>query len=66
MRCCYKKYSKDITRLINTIYFRSFIIYQSWNTLQLKNIVLSFHPPFEPITALFTITRLWPPIYYDY
>ena len=40
--------------------FPSFIIDQSWNTLQLKNIVLSFHPPFEPITALFTITGLWP------
>ena len=25
--------------------FPSFIIDQSWNTLQLKNIVLSFHPP---------------------
>ena len=40
--------------------FPSFIIDQSWNTLQLKNIVLSFHPPFEPITALFEITGLWP------
>ena len=40
--------------------FPSFIIDQSWNTLQLKNIVLSFHPPFEPITALFTFTGLWP------
>ena len=40
--------------------FPSFIIDQSWNTLQLKNIVLSFHPPFQPITALFTITGLWP------
>ena len=38
----------------------SFIIDQSWNTLQLKNIVLSFHPPFEPISALFTFTGLWP------
>ena len=27
-----------------------FIIDQLWNTLQLKNIVLSFHPPFEPPT----------------
>ena len=26
--------------------FPSFIIDQLWNTLQLKNIVLSFHPPF--------------------
>ena len=40
--------------------FPSFIIDQSWNSLQLKNIVLSFHPPFEPITALFTFTGLWP------
>ena len=40
--------------------FPSFIIDQSWNTLQLKNIVLSFHPPFEPISALFTFTGLWP------
>ena len=40
--------------------FPSFNIDQSWNTLQLKNIVLSFHPPFEPISALFTITGLWP------
>ena len=40
--------------------FPSFISDQSWNTLQLKNIVLSSHPPFEPITALFTITGLWP------
>ena len=37
--------------------FPSFIIDQSWNTLQLKNIVLSFHPPFEPITALLNIYR---------
>ena len=40
--------------------FPSFIIDQSWNTLQLKNIVLSFHPHFEPISALFTFTGLWP------
>ena len=40
--------------------FPSFIIDQPWNTLQLKNIVLSFYPPFEPITALFTFTGLWP------
>ena len=39
--------------------FPSFIIDQLWNTLQLKNIVLSFHPPFEPISALFTFTGLW-------
>ena len=31
--------------------FPSFIIDQSWNTLQVKNIVLSFHQTFEPITA---------------
>ena len=42
--------------------FPSFIIDQSWNTLQLKNIVLSFHPPFQPITALFTFTGLWPTV----
>ena len=36
--------------------FPSLIIHQSWNF----NIVLSFRPPFEPITALFTITGLWP------
>ena len=35
-----------------------FIIDQSRNTLQL--IVLSFHPPFEPITVLFTFTGLRP------
>ena len=40
--------------------FPCFIIDQSWNTLQLKNIVQSFHPPFDPITALFTFTGLWP------
>ena len=55
----FQKVQQRYTPLINTIYFRSFIIDQSWNTLQLKNIVLSFHPPFEPITALFTITGLW-------
>ena len=55
-----QKVQQRHTRLINTIYFRSFFIDQSWNTLQLKNIVLSFHPPFEPITAFFTITGLWP------
>ena len=38
--------------------FPSFIIDQSRNTLKLKNIVLSFHPHFEPITSLFTITGL--------
>ena len=42
--------------------FPSFIIDQSWNTLQLKIIVLSFHPPFQPITALFTFTGLWPKV----
>ena len=40
--------------------FPSFIIDQSWNTIQIKNAVLSFHPPFEPITALFKFTCLWP------
>ena len=40
--------------------FPSFNINQSWNTFQLKNIVLSFHQPFEPITARFTTTGLWP------
>ena len=40
--------------------FPSFIIDQSLYTIQLKNIVLSFHPPFKPITALFTFTGLWP------
>ena len=44
--------------------FPSFIIDQSGNTLQLKNIVLSFHPPFEPISALFTFTGLWPKGYH--
>ena len=24
------------------------------------NIVLSFHPPFKPITAIFTTTGMWP------
>ena len=48
----FQKVQQRYTHLINTIYFRSFIIDQSWNTLQLKDIVLSFHPPFEPINAL--------------
>ena len=47
----FQKVQQRYTRLIHTIYSRSFIIDQSWNTLQLKNIVLSFHPPFEPITT---------------
>ena len=46
--------------------FPSFIIDQSWNTSQLKNIVLGFHPPFEPITALFTVTGLWPYLHFSY
>ena len=48
----------DLSNKYNII--PSFIIDQSWNTLQLKIIVLSFNPPFEPITALFTFTGLWP------
>ena len=47
--------------------FPSFIIDQSWNTLQLKilcwastHLLSQPHPPFEPITALFTFTGLWP------
>ena len=59
MRSCFKKYNKDIPVYKYNI-FPSFIIDQSWKTLQLKNIVLSFHPPFEPISALFTFTGLWP------
>ena len=42
----FQKVQQRYTRLINTVYFRSFIIDQSWNTLQLKYIVLSFHPSF--------------------
>ena len=65
MRCCFKKYSKHRPVNKNNI-FSSFIIDQSWNTLQLKNIVLSFHPPFEPITALFTFSGLWPLSFLSY
>ena len=54
----FQKVQQIYTRLVNTIYFRSFTTDQSQNALQLKNIVLSFHSPFEPITALFTITSL--------
>ena len=54
----FQKVDQRYTSQINTIYLHSFIIDQSCNTLQLKNIVMSFHPPFEPITALFTITGL--------
>ena len=38
---------------------RNFIIVQSRRTLQ-----LSFHPPFEPVTALFTLTGLFDLIFY--
>ena len=48
----FQKVQQRYTRLINTIYVRCFITDQSWNTLQLKNIVLSFNPPFEPTTHL--------------
>ena len=43
---------------------RMFIIDQLRNTLQL-NIVLSFNPPFETITVLFTIAGVWPACGYD-
>ena len=61
MRWCLKSTAKIYPSNKYNI-FPSFIIDQSWNTLQLKNIVLSFHPPFEPISALFTLTGLWPKI----
>ena len=40
----FQKVQQRYTRLINTIYFLV-LLEQSWNTSQLKNIVLSFHPP---------------------
>ena len=50
------------TCLINTIYFLVLLLTNHETPYNLKNIVLSFHPPFEPIIALYTITSLWPKI----
>ena len=47
---------------VQQIYTRLFPIYlllTHQETLYSLNIVLSFHPPFEPITALFIITGLY-------
>ena len=40
--------------------FPLILLLTNYKTLFNINIVLSFHPPFEPISALFTITGLWP------
>ena len=41
-------------------FFPVFLLLTNQGTLYNLNIVLRFHPPFEPITTLFTITGLWP------
>ena len=54
----FQKVQQRYTRLINTIYFLVLLLtnHETPSILQLKNIMLSFHPPFYPITGLFTIT----------
>ena len=41
-------------------YFQVILLLTNHETLFNINIVLSIHQPFEPISALFTITGLWP------
>ena len=41
-------------------FFPVVLLMTNHEALYSLNIVLSFHPPFEPITAHFTITGLWP------
>ena len=41
-------------------FFPVILLLTNHKTLYNSNIVLTFHPPFEPITALFTISGLWP------
>ena len=41
-------------------FFPVTLLLTNHETLYNLNIVLNFHPSFEPITAFLTITRLWP------
>ena len=56
----FQKVQQRYTRLINTIYFLVLLLTNHETSYNLKNIVLSFHPHFGPIFALFTFTGLWP------
>ena len=51
----FQKVQQIYKRLVNKILSRNLIIDQSRNTFQLKY-ALNIHSPFEPISALFTIT----------
>ena len=53
------------TRLINIISFL-YLLLTNHETLYNLDIVLSFLPTFERITALFTITGMWPYIHYQH
>ena len=54
------KSAADISTSNKYDFFRICLLLTNNETLYNLNIVLSFHPLFEPITALFTITGLWP------
>ena len=48
----FQKLQQIYTSQINMIYFPYFLLLTNQETLYNLNIVLSFHPSFEPITAL--------------
>ena len=51
----FQKVQQIYTRLVNMN-----LLLTKCETLFNINIVSSFHPPFEPINNLFTVTGLWP------
>ena len=51
----FQKVQQIYTRLVNMN-----LLLTKYETLFNINIVPSFHPPFEPINNLFTVTGLWP------
>ena len=53
--------SKKVQQIYNKYdFFSENILLTNHETLYYLDIVLSFYRPFEPSTALFTITGLWP------
>ena len=55
----FQKMQQTYFYLMNSISFPVCSLLTNHETLYNINIVLSFHPPFEPITVVFTITGLW-------
>ena len=56
----FQKVQQIFTHQINNDFFLVCLLLTNHVTLKNLNIVLSFHQPFEPIAAPFTITGLLP------